>query len=391
MFNIQDIRNDILNYNSKLFFNSASSSLPPKSVVEVITEYLVEEQQVGGYTIEDDRANAIANFYIQAAKLLNCKPQNIAFAYNATDAFSKALLSIDFEKGDVIITSDDDYVSNHFQFIALQKRIGVKVIRIKTLENGDLDISHFKEVVVTKQPKLVAVTHVPTNSGLVQDVTSIGRICANYNILFLLDACQSVGQLVVDVQDIQCDFLVVTGRKWLRGPRGTGILYVSDRVLNAGMYPFSIDGNGGIWYKANDFKIIETAQRFELFESSKALVVGFAEALHYLNAIGIERISERNKQLITALRTNLNAIKGVNLYDRGSVTSSILTFRKEGKSLEDIQNALKAHSIFHSVSSKPWGVIDFNKKGVDWVIRLSPHYFNTIKEIDRVSEIIESI
>ncbi|MEO9569762.1 MAG: aminotransferase class V-fold PLP-dependent enzyme [Polaribacter sp.] len=389
--NIEDIRNDILNYNDKLFFNSASSSLPATSVVKKITDYLIEEQQIGGYKIEEERSEDINGFYVQSSKLLGCKPNNIAFAYNSTDAYSKALLSIDFKKNDVIITSDDDYVSNHFQFIALQKRIGVKIIRIKTLVNGDLDIHNFKELVAKYHPKLVAVTHVPTNSGLVQDVVTIGGICSQNNILFLLDACQSVGQLVVDVKKIKCDFLVVTGRKWLRGPRGTGILYVSNNVLDQGLYPLTIDGNGALWNKEDDFEIFKTAKRFELFESSRALVVGFAEALRYLNAIGIEQVESTNKNLITKLRTNLNDIKGVKIFDKGSVTSSILTFRKEGKSLEEIKTKFQKNNVFYSVSAKPWGFIDFEKKDIDWVIRLSPHYFNTEKEINKVSEIIESI
>lgn len=388
---ITKVRSDILNYNDKLFFNSASSSLPVKSVVDKITDYLVEEQQFGGYEVEERQSNQINNFYKQAAQLLNCKPENIAFVQNSTDGFSKALLSINLKEGDVIITSDDDYVSNQFQFFALQKRFGIKIVRIETLENGDLDITNFEYLVNKYQPKLVAVTHAPTNSGLIQDVKSIGEICFQKNILFLLDACQSVGQLVVDVQEIRCDFLVVTGRKWLRGPRGTGILYVSDNVLNKEIFPLTIDGNGALWNKKDDFKLFETAKRFELFESSRALVVGFGEALEYLNAIGISKIESVNKELSKSLRDNLNAIEGVKLYDKGSNVSSIITFRKKNKSLEDIQNKLQKNNVFHSVSAKSWGFIDFEKKGVDWVIRLSPHYFNTQKEINKVSEIIESI
>lgn len=388
---ITQIKADILNYNDKLFFNSAGSSLPVKSVVTRITDYLVEEQQIGGYAVEGLQINSINNFYKQAAHLLNCKSENIAFVHNSTDGFSKALLSIDFNKGDVIITSDEDYVSNQFQFIALKKRFGIKIVRIEALENGDLDISNFEKLVEQNNPKLVAITHVPTNSGLIQDVKSIGDVCYQKDILFLLDACQSVGQLKVDVKDIKCDFLVVTGRKWLRAPRGTGILFVSDKVLERNMFPLVIDNNGALWTEANDFKLSKTAKRFELYESSRALMVGFGEALEYLNALGIENIEQRNKELTTSLRANLKVLTGVNLYDKGSNKSNIVTFRKENGSLQEIQNVLNKNQVFHSVSTKSSGFIDFDKKGVDWVIRLSPHYFNTKEEIDTVSEIIESI
>jgi len=213
--NVEEIRKDIVNCDDKLFFNTAGASLSPNSVLKKVTDFLIEEQLMGGYAMEDKYSTEIDKFYIEAAKLLNCKPTNIAFAHNSTDAYSKALLSIDFKKDDVIITSDDDYVSNHF---------------------------------------------------------TIGEICSENNILFLIDACQSVGQLEVDVQKNKCDFLAVTGRKWLRGPRGTGILYVSDKVLEKKMYPLTIDGNGAVWKTESKFEVYDSAKRFELFESSRALV-----------------------------------------------------------------------------------------------------------------------
>lgn len=389
--NINQIRQDILNYNDKLFLNSASSSLPAKSVVQKITEYLVEEQQIGGYKSQELHTEAINRFYTEAAQLLNCHPKNIAFANNATDAFAKAMASIDFKKGDIIITSDDDYVANQFQFIALQKRFGIIIKRIATFDNGDLDISHFESLITKERPKIVALAHVPTGSGLVQNVKAVGNICYKNDILFLLDACQSVGQMHVDVQEIKCDFLSVTGRKFLRGPRGTGILYVSDKILNRDFYPLTIDSNGANWIDNNNFKLFDSAKRFEFWESSRALVVGFGEALRYLNAIGIQNIEKRNTELITRLRNNLSVIKGVTLHDKGSKTCNILTFRKQGKSLDKMISYLDKNNVFYSISSKPSSFIDFNKKGVDWVIRLSPHYFNTIEELDSVSNLIELV
>lgn len=388
---VTKIRADIINYGDKIFFNSASSSLPTKSVLSKINEYLLEEHQLGGYKVEDIRKDEINEFYNQASILLNCKPRNIAFAFNSTDAYNKALSSIDFKKGDVIITSDDDYVSNQLQMIGLQKRIGVVIKRIKTLENGDLDIDDFKTLLEKYPPKLVAVTHVPTSSGLIQDVESIGAICHDKKVLFLLDACQSVGQLNVDVQKLKCDFLVVTGRKWLRGPRGTGLLFVSDHILNTEMFPMVMDAVGATWSQNNDFKLSETAKRFELFESSKALVAGFAEALKYLNQIKITTVEDRNQMLIKKLRENLKSIQDILLFDKGTKTSNILTFQKEGRTLNQIQEVLNKNDVFYSVTTKPYALIDFEKKGIDWAVRLSPHYFNTVEEIDKISEIIKSV
>ena len=389
--NIEKIRNDISNYGNKLFLNSAGSSLMTKSVVKKIEHYLHEEENYGGYKVAELMQKDISHFYHQAAELIGANTKNIAFTHDATDAYSKALSSIDFKSGDIIITTDDDYASNHIQFISLQKRFDIKTIKIKTLDNGDLDIPHFQELVTKYNPKLVAVTHVPTNSGLIQNVEAIGKYCNEQEVLFLLDACQSVGQLNVDVKEIKCDFLTTTGRKFLRGPRGTGFLYVSDRVIKNGYSPLFIDGWGATWTKENQFKVLQTAKRFETWETPYALVVGFGEALRYANEIGIVNIQSYNEKLMRHLRENLKSLSNVSVFDNGSKTCNILTFRKEGKSLEEIKHVLDSNNVFFSESQKEWGVIDFDKKGIEWAIRLSPHYFNTVKEMDLVSEIIESI
>jgi len=387
--NIKTIRKDIIDCDKKIFLDSAGASLMPKAVIEKITQYLKEELIIGGYAVQDSQIQKIEQFYVEVAKLINAQPHNVAFTHDATDAYIKTLSCIAFEPNDVIVTTDDDYGSNQIQFISLQKRFGIQIKRIKIVENGDLDLSNFAALVDEYKPKLVAVSHIPTNSGLVQNVKAIGAICNNKQVLFLVDACQSIGQMQVDVEAIQCDFLTATGRKFLRGPRGTGFLYVSDRVLNSGYYPLFIDGKGATWEKKDAFKIEPSAKRFETWERPCALKVGFIEALNYLNAIGIENIETYNTNLIEHFRQNLSSIPGVNLYDKGSKKCNILTFNKQHKSLEEITTNLKSNHVFFSVSHKHWGVIDFEKKGVDWLIRLSPHYFNTIEEIDKVSEIIE--
>ncbi|MDH5365350.1 MAG: aminotransferase class V-fold PLP-dependent enzyme [Cyclobacteriaceae bacterium] len=391
MVDITQIRKDIPHYGNKVFLNSAGSSMMPSSVVQKINYYLHEEEKFGGYKVADVNANELDDFYKQAAKLINCSPRNIAFTNSATDAYIKALSSIHFKKNDVIITTDDDYSSNHIQFISLRKRFDIKIIRIKNLENGDLDIEDFQKLVEKHTPKLVAVTHIPTNSGLIQNIEAIGEICHQKQIIFLLDACQSVGQLNININKIKCDFLTTTGRKFLRGPRGTGFLFVSDRLLEEDFSPLMIDGGGAVWKGVDHFEMLKTAKRFETWETPFALVMGLKEAINYANLVGLEHIQDYNKKLMMHLRKNLSEISGVNLYDKGSTTGSILTFRKEGKSLEKITKNLEENNVYFSISQTEWGLIDFNKKGIDWVVRLSPHYFNTKEEMDKVSEIIEQI
>jgi len=389
-FNLEQIRKEMPHYGDKIFFNSAGSSIMPTSVVQRIHAYLREEEEFGGYQVTYLRKTDLEQLYTEAAQLLNCHPRNISFAHDATDAYTKALSSIHFLKGDVIITTDNDYASNHIHFLSLKKRYGIEIVRANSLENGDLDLEDFAQKVEQYGPKLVSVTHVPTNSGLIQDVGKVGEICATKGIIYIVDACQSVGQLVVDVKQIQCDFLSATGRKFLRGPRGTGFLYVSDRMLDAGYTPMVLDGQGAFWKEETLIEPQPTARRFETFEAPFAMVAGLIEALCYVNKMGVGNIQSYNAQLMALLKNQLKSIKGVELYDLGTKQCNILTFRKGGRSLEETQKILDSHNIFYSVSEKHWGLIDFNKKGIEWAIRLSPHYFNTKEEVERVVEIVES-
>lgn len=386
--NVEKIRQEIPYYGNKIFLNNAGSSLSPNSVTKKVQAFLHQEELFGGYKLEEIQAPQIAAFYEQTGKLLNCKAENIAFAHDATDAYIKALSSIPFKKGDVIITSSNDYASNQIQFISLQNRYGVVLKRIASLDNGDIDMAHFQKLLQEEKPVLVAITHIPTNSGLIQDVAAIGEICYQQEILYLVDACQSVGQIVVDVQKIKCDFLSATGRKFLRGPRGTGLLYVSDRVLQSQKAPLLIDGWGAKWTGLNQFEMKPSAKRFETWERSYALVVGLAEAIRYANEIGMDLIEERNTELQSRLRQNLSTLEGITVYDKGSRLGNLITFKKEGISLEDLKEHLDDHNVFYSVSTLEWGLIDFKQKGVEWVIRISPHYFNTLEEMDRVAEIL---
>ena len=347
--NIEQIRKDTPHCQDKLFVNSAGSSLPSKGVVKTISKYLKKEAKIGGYKLAKIQAEKIELFYHAVAELIGTKARNIAFTHDATDAYLKALSAIPFQKGDVIITSQDDYSSNQIQFLSLRKRFGILIKRIKTLENGDIDIADFQVLIEKYPPKLVAITHVPTNSGMVQNVAAIGEICSKKEILFLVDACQSIGQLAVDVQKIKCDFLSATGRKFLRGPRGTGFLYVSDRILNTGYAPLFIDGGGANWTTPDGFEMLSDARRFQTWEKPYALIKGLTKAVQYANNIGIQNIENYNQQLMIRLRSNLDAISGVKVFDKGSVKCNLLTFRKEGKSLATIQDVFDNHSVYFGI------------------------------------------
>ncbi|MEG0759848.1 MAG: aminotransferase class V-fold PLP-dependent enzyme [Chryseobacterium sp.] len=371
----------------KLFLNNAGSSLMPNIVVDSMLDYLKQEEQLGGYEVANKNAELLENFYTETAKLINCKSSNIAFMTSATEAFSKALSSIIFKEGDVIITTVDDYISNQITFISLHKRLNVKIIRIKKREDNELDLEDLENLIKEHRPKLVAVTHIPTNSGLIQAIEAVGKICRQYDILYLADCCQSVGQMVVDVEKIGCDFLTATGRKFMRGPRGSGFLYVSDRVLEQDYAPILLDMRGAHWSEYDNYELFKTAKRFEHWEVSYAAVLGMMEAVKYANNVGLNTIENYNRKLAETLRINLKN-SGFKVLDIGNNLSSIVTFCGPDNDLENIQKVLRENNVFFSASYKHSALIDFTDKKVDGAVRLSPHYFNTLEEIEKVSDIL---
>ena len=388
--NLEIIRQDTPGCLDKIFLNSAGASLMPKAVVETTVKFLYEEQEFGGHAAVLQNSAQISHFYEESAKLINTKPANIAFVNSSTDGYAKALSSISFKEGDCIITTNDDYISNQIAFISLQKRYQIDIIRVANLQDYELDLEDLKRLIKKHNPKLIAVTHIPTNSGLIQNVEEVGKLCKQYDILYLVDACQSVGQIVVDVERINCDFLTATGRKFMRGPRGTGFLYVSDKVLSQKMYPLFLDSIGAKWTSFDDYQLNDTAKRFELFERPYATLLGFTEALRYANAIGMDKIESYNRTLADTLRSKLQN-NGFRVLDKGNRLSSIVTFCQADGKVEEIHKVLIDNNVFFKKNSKGDALIDFTSKNVDHAIRLSPHYFNTMEEIERVSQLLENI
>lgn len=387
---INQIRQDTRGLtDGKIFLNNAGSSLMPAMVTDAMTDYLRQEEQCGGYEVANRNSALLEQFYTETAAMINCRPSNIAFATSATEAFTKALSSILFKEGDVIITTVDDYISNQITFISLQKKLKVNIIRMKNLPDHELDLEDFEDLIKKHHPKLVAVTHIPTNSGLIQNVEAVGKICRQHDVLYLVDACQSVGQMVVDVEKIGCDFLTATGRKFMRGPRGSGFLYVSDRVLEQGYAPLLLDMRGADWTAYDDYELFPTAKRFEHWEVSYASLLGFTKAVQYANSIGLQTIEDFNTMLSGKLRNNLQNA-GFKTWDWGTRLSSIVTFCGPDGDLGNIQTVLKENNIFFSVTHKNSALIDFTNKNINGIVRLSPHYFNTPEEIDRVSEILKN-
>jgi selenocysteine lyase/cysteine desulfurase len=376
------LRDDTPGCANRIHLNNAGAALMPRPVLEAVKEYLDLEASIGGYEAADERAADIDGFYTAVAQLLDCRSENVAFAPSATEAYARALSSIPFARGDVILTTRDDYISNQIAFLSLRRRFGVEVVHASNLPEGGVDLESLFCLMEACRPRLVAVTHIPTNSGLVQPVAEIGRRCRELDLLYLLDACQSAGQYPLDVNELGCDFLSATCRKFLRGPRGSGFLYVSDRALAAGHEPLFIDMRGATWAAADRYEPVDTAARFEDWEFGYAALVGAAAAVRYASQVGLEAIGERATALGARLREGLGEIDGARTLDRGGELCAIVTVAHATHSADDVHAGLLRRGINSAVSLLHYARFDFEEKGVEACVRLSPHYYNTEEEID---------
>lgn len=387
---VEQIRKDTPGCEKKVHFNNAGASLPPLPVTEAIKEYILLESITGGYETADIKSSEIGGFYRATGQLLNTNSNNIAFTSSATHAFALAVSSIPMQKGDAVLIANEDYISNQIAFLSLQNRLGIKLLRAQSQPSGGVDINHMEQLMDKHQPKLVSLSHVPTNTGLIQPVEEVGQLCKRRNIPYLVDACQSVGQIPVDVQKIGCDFLSATMRKFLRGPRGAGFLFVSEQIIEKKWAPLFVDMRGAEWTSADTYEVQMNGKRFEEWELPYALVMGSKAAVEYALRMGIENIAERNKSLCDLLRSKLNSIE-FRILDLGSAQSSIITIEMPGKQPREVLEYLRAININTSTSQLSNAQIDFDAKKVNWALRISPHYYNTEDEIDMLIQALEDL
>lgn len=379
---VERLRADTPGCAHRVHLNNAGASLMPTPVLEAVRGHLELEATIGGYEAEADARGAIERCYEDVAELLGTTADRVAFTEHATASFAAALSAIPFERGDAIVTTRNDYVSSQIQYLSLAHRFGVEIVRAPDAPEGGVDLAAIEEIVHRRRPRLVTVTHVPTSSGLVQDVAAVGRMCRARDILYLVDGCQSVGQMPIDVEEIGCDFFSATSRKYLRGPRGAGFLYVSDRVLDAGLEPLFVDLRGADWIAEDLYQPAPDARRFESWEFFWGLVLGTGAAARYANALGLDAIRDRSRGLAAALRERLRAMDGVRVLDRGPELGATVTASVDGRAPADLVRALRRRGINTSSQTRIDAVIDYDAKGVEGALRVSPHYFNVEAELD---------
>lgn len=375
----------------RIHLNNAGAGLMPDAVAAAIHDHLAKETMMGGYEAADAALPDIEQTYREIAALIGAEPRNIAVVENATVGFSLALSAFDFRAGDVIVTSRNDYISNQLAYLSLASRRGVRVERAADAPEGGVDPESVRQLIRDHRPRLVALTWVPTNSGLVQPVHDVGRICEEEDVPYLVDACQAVGQIPVDVGTLPCDYLSATARKFLRGPRGIGFLYVSDRALDRGDHPLYIDMRGARWIDDDRFELEPGARRFENWEFAYALVIGMGRAAAYARRVGVEAAGEWARELAAHARSTLAGIDRVRVLDRGPELCAIVTAEVDGVPADRIVAALREEAINTSATIREWAVLDMKQKNAVSAVRISPHYYNLRRDIDIMASAFEAI
>lgn len=362
--------------------NNAGAALMPHAVLDAVRDHLELEARIGGYEAQARADEAIERFYPAAADAIGGKPGEIAFVENATRAWDMAFYAIDWRAGDRVLTARSDYNSNMIAYRQVARRLGVEVVLIDDDASGRIDVDALENA-IDARTRLIALTHLPTNDGLINPAEAVGRIAKAAGVPYLLDACQSVGHLPIDVKAIGCTMLSATGRKYIRGPRGTGFLWVREDWIDRLEPPF-LDNRAARWTAVDDYAIRADARRFENWEFHVAGKIGLAVALEGMTATGMPAIWARIQHLADRLRDGLAAVPGVTVHDTGVAKSGIVTFTKAGESVADTRARLTAAGINTSASQSQLTRRDLMEAGIEIMVRASVHAYNTEDEVDRL-------
>jgi cysteine desulfurase / selenocysteine lyase len=383
---LEAVREDTPGCRNRIHFNNAGASLMPRPVLETVVQHLELETKIGGYEAADAERDRVEAVYRLCARLINCRPEEVALLENATRAWDAVFYAIPFRAGDRIVTGRAEYCSNYMAYLQVARSTGAEIVVIGDDEEGQIDVEELRAT-VDERVKLISLSHVPTSGGLVNPAAAVGQVARDAGVLFLLDACQSVGQMPIDVAEIGCDFLATTGRKFLRGPRGTGFLYVN-RSLIGDLHPPVVEVGSADWTQTNAYTLKEDAKRFETWEVSYALQLGLGRAVEYALELGIHAIWERVQRLGEDLRGQLEEIDGISVHDLGATKCGIVTFTAGRIDSEHLAALLLDKSVNVHVSKPGDTRLDFEGRSLPSMIRASVHYYNTHDEIARFCELV---
>lgn len=389
MIDLTAVRDETPGIAQRLHLNNAGAGLMPLPVLDAMIGYLRREAEIGGYEAADEAGSRLDAVYHSIARLIGAEPDEIALTENATVAWQMAFYALSFRPGDRILTAQAEYAANYVALLHAARKHGVVIDVIPDDKDGVLDPAAL-EGMIDDGVRLIAITWVPTNGGLVNPAAEVGRIARKHRIPYLLDACQAVGQMQVDVSRLGCDMLSATGRKFLRGPRGTGFLYVRREMIGA-LHPPMIDHFAAPWVAPGRYELRSDARRFETWENNYAARLGLGVAADYALSLGMGEIEARCRALGDLLRAELRASPGIAVHDLGPHPAAIVSFSIGDKAADAVKSALSRQRINVSISRPSSTLLDATARSLPTLVRASPHYFNTEAELARLVEVCRGL
>ncbi|RKN38024.1 aminotransferase class V-fold PLP-dependent enzyme [Streptomyces hoynatensis] len=378
---IEALRRDTPGCAHRVHLNNAGAGLLSGQTLRAMTAHLELEAAIGGYEAAEQERGRIEAAYEAVAELVGGRRRDIALFDNSTHAWNAAFYSLPFRPGDRILTGRAEYGSSVLAYLQIARRTGAEVAVVPNDESGQLDTAALAEM-IDERTRLVGIAHVPTGGGLVNPATEIGRITRAAGVPFLLDATQSVGQFPVNVAELGCDLLTGTGRKFLRGPRGIGFLWVNPEILGF-LDPAVAEIEAAVWDGGSGYVWREGARRFETWEKNYATVLGLGAAVRQALDLGLDAIGARALALGARLRERLSELPGVTTHDLGRERCAIVTAAVAGLPAEEVAAALRRQGINVTTTTPEYNQFDQADRGVHPLVRLSPHYYTTEEELDR--------
>lgn len=375
---------------SNLHFNSAGAALMPQPVIDAQISYLRDEGRLGGYEAANLHLARLEDTYAALAELVGGRPDEIALAENATRAWDMVFYGLPLRTGDRILTSRVDYDSNFVAYLQRTKQTGATVEVIPALPTGEVDIEAL-DAMIDERVRLISISHAPTSNGLINPAEEIGQIARARGIPYLLDACQTIGQLPVNVGRIGCSFLTAAGRKFLRGPRGTGFLWIR-RDLIPQTEPAFVDFHSAAWVADSRYQLRSDARRFEAWEANLAARFGLGVAARYMMNVGIEDSFAYIAPLAERMRRTLAEVPGVTVTDQGVQRSAIVTFSVAGFTPEIVKVRLGETGVAITTATCQSSRLSMVPRGlIQGVVRASLHHYNTVDEVEAFVSLVKTL
>ncbi|NRG16994.1 aminotransferase class V-fold PLP-dependent enzyme [Rhizobiales bacterium] len=386
---VERLRADTPGVENVTHFNHSSCSLPSNQVLREVVGHLYREAASGPSEVGILAAADVQATRDAAAQLLNASPGEIALTGSGSQGWGAAFAALPrLKPGDRLLTSRHEWGGNLSMMRRAAERSGATVEFIPCRTDGTVSPEALANM-IDERVKLVALTWLPANGGLINPAAELGRITRAAGVPYFVDAGQALGQLETDVNAIGCDVLKGAGRKFLRGPRGTAILYVRDSFLRS-LDPMTCDVLSAPWLDGGP-RLREDARRFETSENSFALQLGLGEAIRQALEIGIANIRDRIETLSQKLRAELSEMAGIAPLDLGTEKSGIVSFSIPGMPAAEVRGHLARNNINVAAIAAAYCPVDMAERGLSEVVRASVSYLTTESEIDRLTDALRQL